>query len=447
MQVFLSIAARNLAQSRRRTLLLAMALVAVTCLLVLLLSLSQGITDTMIRSATTLSSGHVNVAGFFKAKKTDAAPLVLDSKRVREIVKNNVEGLDFVVDRTRGWGRVVSETGSLNCGLNGIDFAEEGRFFETVRMAEESEYIEGGRPEVLGDPKGLLDDNTIMLFAAQAKRLGVTVGDVVTVAVETLTGARNTSDFTVVAVAKDVGFMSNWSVFASKASVRALYRLEDNVTGAVMVYLKDHTRSSEVMGQLQDVLSKEGYLLMDHDPRPFWMKFETVMGEDWTGEKLDLTIWSDEVSFLTWALTAVDSVSFILVGILMFIIAVGIMNSMWISVRERTTEVGTLRAIGMSRGRVLLMFMLEAIMLGAASTASGALLGAAIASALDAAEIEVPIQAVQAILMSETLQMSVRPIQLLGTVFVFTLIAAGSALWPALKASRMQPVTAIQHVG
>ena len=42
-----------------------------------------------------------------------------------------------------------------------------------------------------------------------------------------------------------------------------------------------------------------------------------------------------------------------LIIVLLVIIAVGIMNTMWIAIRERTREIGTLRAIGMQRARVL----------------------------------------------------------------------------------------------
>ncbi|CAN0588433.1 unnamed protein product, partial [Laminaria digitata] len=203
------------------------------------------------------------------------------------------------------------------------------------------------------------------------KRLEVGVGDHITVSVETMKGARNTAEFVVVAIAQDIGFMSNWSVFTSKEGLLDLYRLGEDVTGAIQIYLHDEARSTEVMETLRAALEEDGQTLVERDPRPFWAKFEVVSGEDWTGQRLDLTIWSDEVSFLTWVLTAVDSISFFLVGILVIIISVGIMNSMWMSVRERTGEVGTLRAIGMSRGRVLTMFMLEAFILGLFATSIG----------------------------------------------------------------------------
>ncbi|MEC9464216.1 MAG: ABC transporter permease, partial [Myxococcota bacterium] len=87
MGMYFLIAARNLVQARRRSLLLTAALGMVSMLLVLLLALSQGISDTMMRSATVLVAGHVNVAGFFKGKPEDAFPLVSEKTAVRESVE------------------------------------------------------------------------------------------------------------------------------------------------------------------------------------------------------------------------------------------------------------------------------------------------------------------------------------------------------------------------
>jgi putative ABC transport system permease protein len=177
------------------------------------------------------------------------------------------------------------------------------------------------------------------------------------------------------------------------------------------------------------------------------MKFDTVAGEDWTGQKLDLTVWSDEVSFLSWISTALDAISYTLVGILMVIIAVGIMNSMWISVRERTQEVGTVRAIGMTRFQVLKLFLSEALILGLFGTTIGSLCGAGLAAALNAARVSVESDALRAIMMSDTLHLAVSSGHVIRVILIFTLVTGLSALWPAYKASRLQPVTAIHHAG
>ncbi len=445
--VYFEIAARNLLQSKRRTFLLGLALALVTMLLVMLLALSQGLTETMIRSATTLSAGHINVAGFYKANANDAAPMVTNVDAIRKIVEENTPGLDYVVDRHRGWARVVSESSSTQAGLTGIDIRSEPRFGQTIQLALESDYKEGGRAEVVGRLEDLEQPDSVLIFAAQAKRLEVGVGDALTVIIETLNGARNTTDVTVVAVAKDLGMMSNWSMFLPKQTILDMYRLKSDTTGAVMVYLKDIEESEKVMGTLREVFVDRGYVLMDHDPQPFWMKFERVSGEDWLGQKLDLTIWRDEVSFLEFVFTAVNTVSFFLLGILLVIIVVGIMNSMYMSVRERTREVGTIRAIGMPKYGVLGMFMLEAVVLGIVATTVGGLMGAAFSAAIDAWAPPVPVEAVQAILMSDRLHLAVRPGQIITAIVAFSLVTMLASLWPALKAAKMQPVDAIHSAG
>lgn len=445
--VYLEIAARNLLQARRRTFFLSLALGLVTMLLVMLLALSQGLTETMIRSATTLSAGHINVAGFYKATANDAAPIVTGVEEIRKIVEENTPGLDYLVDRHRGWARVVSESSSMQAGLTGIDIMGEPRFGQTIQLAMESEYVEGGKNVVEGRLEDLAKPNTALIFAAQAKRLEVGVGDAVTVIIEALNGARNTADVTVVAVAKDLGMMSNWSMFLPKQSILEMYRLQPDTSGAVMVYLDDIEKSEAVMGHLRQVFEDKGYQLMDHDPQPFWAKFDRVSGEDWLGQKLDLTIWRDEVSFLQFVLTAVSTVSFFLVSILLVIIVVGIMNSMYISVRERTREIGTIRAIGMPKWGVLRMFMIEAILLGLFATIIGAVSGALLATAIDRWAPPVPIEAVQAIIMSDRLHLAVKPGQIAAAVFAFTLVTALASLWPALRAARMQPVDAIHSTG
>lgn len=446
MGVFIEIAFRNLMQARKRTALLGFGLLFVTLLLVSMLGFSKSIADQLLRTATTLSSGHVNVAGFHKSNPSDSGAYISHVAELRKIVMENTPGIDYVIDRHRGWVQVSSETDSLQSGIAGVDINEEGRLVDLLQLAPENEYREGGRKQVVGDVRGLAELDTIVLFASHAKQLNITVGDNVTVITQTPDGVTNTKDLRVVAVAKDLSMLSNWTMFAPKETLRQLYTLPPDTSGAVHVFLKDPAKAEEAMAHLREVFAAKGYPMLDYNPVPFWMKFETVAGEDWIGEKLDFTYWKDEISFIVWILTVINAVSVFLVTILLVIIGVGITNTMWIAVRERTPEIGTLRAIGMSRRRVLTMFLLEAGMLGLFATLAGGLVGAGVAALIDAAKIALPAGPIRAFLMSDTLHLSVTPLQVAGATVVITLVVVSASLWPAIRASRLQPVTAIHSV-
>jgi putative ABC transport system permease protein len=446
MGIYLVIALRNLLQAKRRTFFLGGALTMVAALLVLLLSLAQGLTDNMIHYSTTLASGHVNVGGFFKLSPGDVAPLVQDAPKIRQIVKEEIPEAVMVLDRNRGWSKLVSETGAMWTSPVGINPAEEHQLKAALKLAPESAYKKDGGEATHGDISKIGQPGKILLFASQAKKLEVGVGDQITVVAETMRGATNSGDFEVVAVVQDMGMMSQWSAFVPKSALHELYRTDPDTTGAVMIFLDDIAKTEAVLARLQKVLPERGYTVLEHKSEPFWQKLEQLPHEDWTGARLDLTTWEDEASFLKWVITAFNGVSFFLVGILLLIIVIGIMNTMFMSVRERTGEVGTLRAIGMGRGRVLGMFLTEALLLGFAASTLGGLLGGGIALALDAATISVPSDAARMILLSDTIHLAAQSGHVIAAVVIFTCVTALSALYPAYRAARMRPVTAIHHV-
>lgn len=445
MGIYFIIAFRNLMQAKRRTLLVSVAIGSVTSLLVLLMALSAGLTDSLVRSATMWIAGHVNIGGFYKSKPSDAHPMITRTDEVRRLVEQATPNLDYVIDRHRGWAKLVSESSQVQVALSGIDVEEERRFFDRVRLAPESTYREGGREQVVGTPDALAQTDTIMIFASQAKRLEVGVGDMLTVVTETISGTTNTGDVQVVAVAKDMGPITAWSAFTPKETVRSLYSLKSDTSGAIMVYLKDIEGAEPAMVALRQALQEQGYRLMDHQPAPFWRKFEIVAGEDWTGQKYDLTLWLDEAGAMKYTLDVLSSLSFMLLVVLLVIIVIGIMNTMWIAVRERTNEIGTLRAIGMQRANVLRMMLTEAFLLGLFATSVGAALGGVVAWLLDAAALELPSEAVRAFLLNDTLHLVLEPAQPVLAIGLFTAVTMAAALWPAIRAARLQPVTAIHH--
>ena len=122
------------------------------------------------------------------------------------------------------------------------------------------------------------------------------------------------------------------------------------------------------------------------------------------------------------------------------------MNTMWIAIRERTREIGTLRAIWMRRRRVLWMFLLEALLLGAAGGAAGALLGALAAGTLNLLHLTVPVS-MQFFLMSDRLFLAVHFPALVRAIVGIVAVTGLAALYPAWKASGLQPVKAMSHAG
>jgi putative ABC transport system permease protein len=429
----LRIALYSLFEHRRRALLLGTAIAAVTALLILLNGLSAGIRLTLVETATTLSTGHLNVGGFFKVTSGQAGPVVTEYEKVKQVVARVLPEMAFSVERGRGWGKVVSDTSSQQAGIGGIDVEREAAFREVLR-------IKSGKLDDLAQP------NTILLFEAQATKLKVQVGDAVTISAQTTRGVANTIDCRVVAIAQDVGLLSQWNVFVPNSALRQLYQLREDVTGAIQIHLKPEYQHdlAPLAARLRTSLGEAGYRIMDPDPRPFWMKFQSVAREDWTGQKLDVTSWEDELSFMMWTLQALNGLSFVLMVILIAIVITGIMNTMWIAIRERTREIGTLRAIGMQRGSVVRMFLCESFALGLLGTTAGALLGVGVAATLNAAHIHVPLS-VQLFLMTDTLKLAVLPAALLGAVALISAVTGAAALYPAFRASRLAPVSAMSH--
>lgn len=430
----LLIAARNLLRHTLRNLFLGGALAGVTVILVLVASCTAGIEQAMSESATTLMTGHVNVGGFYKITSGSAAPMVSDYPKVLKEVLPRVPDLDYVAVRTRGYAKAVSDVTSMDLVLSGVDVAHEPGFKGIVRPIE-------GKLEDLAQP------NTMLLFAGQADRLKVKVNDVITLSAPTANGVSNTVDVRIVAVAHNVGILSAFSAFLEQGTLNHLYGIKSTTTGALQLYLKKPERAAEVAADLRAHLAKAGWRVMDPDPQAYWMKLmRTVPSEDWTGQKLDVTTADDEMGQFTQFITGVRLVSGIVIWVLLVVVCIGIFNSMTIAVRERTREIGTLRALGMQRRRVLWLFVLEAALLGLAGATSGAVLGALVAEGLNLAGISVT-ESMQVFLMQEQVHFLLQPGRIAWYVVLFTVLTVLAALVPAFLAARLRPITAMHHIG
>jgi len=210
-----------------------------------------------------------------------------------------------------------------------------------------------------------------------------------------------------------------------------------------MFYLKDISQSNEVMKKLRVDLEKKGYLLMDHNPQAYFMKFESVQAEDWRGQKLDLTTWEDEISMLKPMISIFQTLGTTFTLILMILIMGGMLNAFWMSVRERTQEIGTMRAIGASRFQILFLFILESFSLCFIACFVGGFLAYGGVLILNVVKVPLPEGPLQMLLMSQVLPLKLPFLTILGGCLSLAFLASLGAFWPAWKGAKLKPVDAL----
>ena len=129
------------------------------------------------------------------------------------------------------------------------------------------------------------------------------------------------------------------------------------------------------------------------------------------------------IGMITIAVSGIAGVS-LLVG------AMGILTIMWISVHERTNEIGLLRALGVSRGTVQGLFLLESVLLAVAGGALGLAAGLGIAGLGRAALPNLPL--------------STPPLAIVAALAMCLLVGIVSGVAPARRAADLDPVEALR---
>ncbi len=134
-------------------------------------------------------------------------------------------------------------------------------------------------------------------------------------------------------------------------------------------------------------------------------------------------------SILTFVLGGIASIALIVAG-------VGIANTMFASIMERTKDIGVMKAIGATNYNVMEIFLVESALLGFFGGLIGCTIGfilSQIITLVAGSFLPVPFETVVTI---ETIIMS------LGFSIIVGIV---SGLWPARKAAKMQPVEALRH--
>ena len=277
--------------------------------------------------------------------------------------------------------------------------------------------VAGGLNIVSGNNFQNISINQIILGSTLAQDLGVSAGSTVTV------GANSTggSTYTV------VGIYSSGNTFEERAGY---------------IYLSNAQSISGDTGKVSDIYVKAtttGVVNL----------VATEISSDVSGVRVitATTASNTAASSLTNTLTTF----FTVIGLVALLAGgFGAVNTMMISVSERTREVGTLRAIGATKGQIMRIFMSEAFLLGLGGAIIGVIIGVVVSVSLPSLTGAAASSRFGgggfAGSFRGALTPNVTPEILLVSLFLGMLVGILAGIYPAWRASKMNPVEALRHV-
>ncbi len=348
MRLLLTLALRNLLRHKRRTLLTASALILGIGLMVLGRAWTKAMETAVVEPAKGGTLGHVQV--FAKDAAAD------EGGRVSFILPQNNYRLllapSALIDRVlRSEPRLAAGLARLMVGallsngdasmevvLIGIDPGARPAVYPALELREGRHFVAG--------------EQGILINRGVAKKLGARLGSTLVALANTPDGRLSAVKLSVTGlwVVKGLEAYEWGACYADLAAVQQLMDVEDQA-GVLVFRQRDVTApSAPIAASLNAAFRRDGSAAFAYT----WEE----MGGPFIGGML-VTRFIARIMDLVMAI----------------IVAAGVMNTALMSVFERTREVGTLRAVGARRSRILGIFLLEALMLGIAGALGGALAG------------------------------------------------------------------------
>jgi putative ABC transport system permease protein len=259
------------------------------------------------------------------------------------------------------------------------------------------------------------DTNAILVGALAAKQMGLDVGS-------RLESQDAADHYEVVGIfnapVAGVDFLSGQAI-VSVAYLREQFDLPPNV---IIAHLRsaEEARTSKAQMTAREVDAAVAEIRSSMALEP---KMKDRLEANSFKDYLDSFKQMEVVDKFAWAMSFLAA----LVG------GIGIANTMLMSVFERTREIGLLRAVGWSRGRICGLIVLEGLALS--------LIGGALGVPLGWLEVLAATQVVE----MGWIQMSVEPAVAAEAVLLATVIGVLGSLYPGLRAASLEPTEALRY--
>jgi lipoprotein-releasing system permease protein len=160
------------------------------------------------------------------------------------------------------------------------------------------------------------------------------------------------------------------------------------------------------------------------------------------GFPYDAQSWAVTNSALFSALALEKLAMWVILFLIVVVAAFNIVSTLVMVVVDRTREIGILKSMGMTNQRILRVFMLQGVWIGVIGTSVGTALGCVLSWILDTYEIiHIPAD----VYFVDRLPVALHLTDVILIFLASVSVAFVATIYPALQASRLEPVEAIRH--
>ena len=408
MRALLRIAWRNIGRQGRRSFITAVAMAVGVGMSMAMIALMDGMFVKMFDTLVRQQMGHVQVHDPAWPKQ-HSLHATMDEKTVLAKL-DRVKDAVGVAPRAYGFALLGLKDRSTGARLEGVDPVREAKVTLVRDHMVSGHYLEEG------------SSHEMILGKSVAETLHAKVGSEIVAVTQAADGSLGNDIYHV------AGIYQTGSAMLDR--------------GTAFLTLPDLQSLLVLPGEIHEVA------LLGPTPKSVPALASNVRSA-LAGSHLLVQTWAQIDPNAAQVIQMQDGMAWMLLIIVFAVAAFGVLNTMLMSVFERTKELGVLRALGLSPGRIVLMVVFEAAMLasiaGVAGLAFGLLLdGYLVHWGLDLTTFTQGFSWA-GVNFDPIMRGYVEPSRIAFVVLALFVVAIASALWPAVRAARLDPVQAMRE--
>lgn len=410
MSLLFKLAFRNLLRQRRRSILTGLSMTGGFVLLALSLSLVEGSYSGLIEMFTSDHTGHIQVHKNDYLRRPDLHKNLDDGEVLEELLQSHPDILAFA-PRIHAPALAYGGSKTLPVTLTGIDPRQE------VHVSLLKEKIQKGSFFKQADMAAGPDhDLPALIGRTVADSLKLSPGDELVLISKGADGSIANDLFRVAGI---VGNRSSWEkqrVFLPLPAAREFLAMPGRVHEYVLKVPGYHL-AEEVAASLR----------------------EKSRNKDW-----EFSSWQQVEASFYRSMQSDKRGNQVTLGIIIFLVCLGVLNTVVMSVLERTREFGLLKAQGTSPGRIFFLIETEVLLLALASCLAGLLIALPLITWFTLVGITLDQAFDMGGISYDTLRGSLSPDIFVTSALVILSSAAAVSLLPSLRAARIKPVDALR---